>query len=61
LGQITLYAAAQLGSQFCTHLYSVFMTVGKARILRWDRSGAIVTDSIDINRAPHLVEFFHRY
>jgi Fungal protein kinase len=61
LGQITLYAAAQLGSQFCTHLYSVFMTVGKARILRWDRSGAIVTDSIDINRAPHLVKFFHRY
>ena len=37
------------------------MMVGKVRILQWDRSGMIVTDSIDINRAPHLIEFFCCY
>jgi hypothetical protein len=33
LGQITAYAAAQLGSQFWTHIYSVLIVKGKARIL----------------------------
>jgi hypothetical protein len=33
LGQITAYAAAQLGSQFCTHIYSVLIVKDTARIL----------------------------
>jgi hypothetical protein len=33
LGQITTYAAAQLGSQFCTHVYSIFIQKKTARIL----------------------------
>ena len=33
LGQITAYAAAQLGSQFCTHIYSVLIIKDTARIL----------------------------
>ena len=33
LGQITAYAAAQLGSQFHTHIYSVLMVKDTARIL----------------------------
>jgi hypothetical protein len=33
LGQITAYAAAQLGSQFHTHIYSVFIINNRARIL----------------------------
>ena len=61
LGQITSYAAAQLGSQFRTHLYSVFIVKGTARILRWDRSGTIVTEPIKYNESPLLVEFFRRY
>lgn len=61
LGQITSYAAAQLGSQFLTHLYSVFIVKDKARLLRWDRSGTIVTEDFEYNESPFLVDFFRRY
>jgi hypothetical protein len=61
LGQITSYAAAQLGAQFRTHVYSVFILRDTARILRWDRSGTIVTESIKYNEDGFLVEFFRRY
>ena len=37
LGQITAYASAQLGSQFRTHIYSIFVMKYTARIIRWDR------------------------
>ena len=61
LGQITAYATAQLGSQFRTHTYSVLIVKGMARILRWDRSGAIVTEAIEYNKSSLLAEFFRRY
>lgn len=61
LGQITSYAAAQLGAQFRTHAYSVLIVKDTARILRWDRSGTIVTEPIKYNNSPYLVEFFRRY
>lgn len=61
LGQITAYAAAQLGSQFRTHIYSILIVKDTARILRWDRSGTLVTEVIYYNKADHLVEFFRRY
>ena len=61
LGQITSYAAAQLGAQFRTHIFSVFILKDTARILRWDRSGTIVTEPIKYNNSPLLVEFFRRY
>jgi hypothetical protein len=53
LGQITAYAAAQLGTQFRMHAYSVFIL--------WDRSGTIVTEAFKYNEEKFLVEFFHRY
>jgi len=61
LGQITSYAAAQLGSQFRTHIYSVLIVKDYARLIRWDRSGAIVTEAIHYNHNPALAEFFRRY
>jgi hypothetical protein len=61
LGQITAYAMAQLGAQFWTHIYSVLIVKGIARILRWNRSGTIVTKPIAYNKSPHLVEFFWCY
>jgi hypothetical protein len=61
LGQITSYVAAQLSAQFRTHAYSVFVLRDTARILRWDRSGTIVTEAIKYNEVPHLVEFFRRF
>jgi hypothetical protein len=32
-----------------------------ARILRWDRSGTIVTEAFNYNESPLLAEFFRRY
>lgn len=61
LGQITSYTAAQLGTQFRTHAFSVLIVRDRARIIRWDREGAIVTSAIDYNNEPHLADFFHRY
>lgn len=61
LGQITAYAAAQLGSQFRTHIYSILIIKDTARILRWDRSGTLVTEAIKYDESDHLAEFFRRY
>ncbi|KAG1878998.1 hypothetical protein F4604DRAFT_1923685 [Suillus subluteus] len=61
LGQITSYAAAQLGAQYRSHAFSVLIVRDRARIIRWDREGAIVTSVINYNTEPHLADFFHRY
>ena len=61
LGQITSYVAVQLGAQFRTHAYFVFVLRGTARILRWDRSGMIVTEAFEYNTLPYLTNFFRRY
>src|ERR1700678_2182262 len=61
LGQIMSYAVAQLGAQFRTHAYSVFIVKDTARILRWDRSGTIVMETIKYNKSPLLAKIFRRY
>lgn len=61
LGQITSYAAAQLGAQYRSHAFSVLIVRDHARIIRWDREGAIVTSAIKYNTEPHLADFFQRY
>ncbi|KAG2738942.1 hypothetical protein P692DRAFT_20882176, partial [Suillus brevipes Sb2] len=61
LGQITSYAAAQLGAQYRTHAFSVLIVCEQAYILRWDREGVTVSSAIYYNKEPHLAEFFHRY
>jgi hypothetical protein len=61
LGQITSYAAAQLGAQFRTHIFSVYIFRGTARLLRWDRSGTIVTEPIKYNECDTLTDFLYRY
>jgi len=60
-GQITSYASAQLGSQFHTCVYSVLVVHSYARLIRWDRTGAIVSTPIYYNQDPELAEFFRRY
>lgn len=61
LGQRTSYAAVQLSAQFRTHIYSVLIVKNMARILRWDRTGTIVTELIEYNTSFVLADFFHRY
>ncbi|KAI9431449.1 hypothetical protein BJY52DRAFT_1232129, partial [Lactarius psammicola] len=60
-GQITTYAALQLDSQYHTHVFSVLVVGDYARLIRWDRSGAIVTAPIYYQRDPELLDFFTRY
>ncbi|KAI6017081.1 hypothetical protein EDC04DRAFT_2576946, partial [Pisolithus marmoratus] len=50
LGQITAYVSTQLGSQYCTHTFSVLIIWDTACIMRWDQEGVIVTSPISSPR-----------
>ncbi|TCD68320.1 hypothetical protein EIP91_011179 [Steccherinum ochraceum] len=61
-GQLASYAAAQLAHQHRTFVLSVFICGDFARFIRWDRSGAIVTERFNYRDNPAvLAEFFWRY
>lgn len=60
LGQITSYATLILGSQHRTHTFLVLILKEYARLIRWDRSGAIVTEPIHFDQ-PFFYSFFIRY
>lgn len=61
LGQISAYAEAQLSAQYRTHAFSIYVLRDTARIIRWDREGAIVTAPINYNDDPSLVQFLSLY
>ena len=58
LGQITQYATAQLAAQFRTHAFSLLVFRKYVRLLRWDRSGLVVTERTNID---DLCEFLWRF
>lgn len=60
-GQITAYATMILGAQYRTHTFSVLIIGEYARLIRWDRAGAVVTAPIYYDAKPHLFDFFIRY
>jgi hypothetical protein len=61
-GQIASYAAAQLGTQFRTHVFSLLICGRFARFIRWDRASAIVSERFDYEEDDHyLAEFISRY
>ena len=61
-GQLASYAAALMGSQFRIHTFCVLACEKSARFIRWDRGGAIVTESFDFVQEPNIpAEFFWRY
>jgi hypothetical protein len=60
-GQITSYTTKQLASQFRTHAFSVIICNDRARLIYWDRSGAVVTQSFSYGEEPWLASFFWRY
>ncbi|KAI9433375.1 hypothetical protein F5148DRAFT_113471 [Russula earlei] len=57
-GQIIAYAASHMSAQYRTHIFSVLICSDYARLIRWDRSGAIVTEPMYYDTAPELLEFF---
>ncbi|KAL5503816.1 hypothetical protein ACEPAH_7887 [Sanghuangporus vaninii] len=61
IGQISAYASAQMGMTFRTHCFSVLIAGNIARLIRWDRAGAVVTRSFKYMEIPWLVDFFKRY
>jgi len=61
LGQIISYATLLLSSQYCTHTFSVLIVKDHAWLIRWDRSGAIVTEPIKYNEDSSLFDFLVCY
>ena len=61
MGQITCYVTQQLSNQFRTHAFSVLICKDRARLIYWDRSGAVVTRSFSYVNEQWLATFFWRY
>ncbi|KAI0357827.1 hypothetical protein OH77DRAFT_1398469 [Trametes cingulata] len=62
LGQHIAYAMEVQARQQRVFLFSISISGSFARLLRWDRSGIIVTRSFDIRTRPELLcEFLGRY
>jgi len=61
LGQMTAYAMLILGTQYRTHTFTVLIVKDIARLIRWDRGGAVVTESFPYNDQPYLLNFLFRY
>ncbi|KAI5984862.1 hypothetical protein EDD15DRAFT_2374764 [Pisolithus albus] len=61
-GQITSYAVRQFGSQYRFFAFSVVVFGNRARLIRWDRSGAVVSASFDYcKESAILVDFLWRF
>ncbi|KAI0281640.1 hypothetical protein BGY98DRAFT_907096, partial [Russula aff. rugulosa BPL654] len=61
LGQITAHATSILSAQYRTHTYMVLVVGDHARLIRWDRGGAVVTKKFKWYEEPFLYDFFMRY
>ncbi|KAF8634180.1 hypothetical protein AX17_004271 [Amanita inopinata Kibby_2008] len=62
LGQMAAYAACHMGIQHRTHVFQILVFRNYARLLRWDRSGVIVTEEISLEGstlARFLWDFNH--
>ncbi|TFY59276.1 hypothetical protein EVG20_g7849 [Dentipellis fragilis] len=62
-GQMIAYASAQLTMQFRQFCFSMSIINGdEARLMRWDRGGAIVSERFNFVKDPApLLEFFWRF
>ena len=60
-GQITAYATLVLSAQYRTHTFLVLVFKKYARLIRWDRGGAVVTAPMYYDDETYLLNFFVRY
>ncbi len=59
LGQNIAYASELCARQYRHCCYSVSVTGCNARLIRWDRAGAIVSESFNLHRHPeYLCQFY---
>ncbi|CCM06785.1 uncharacterized protein FIBRA_09084 [Fibroporia radiculosa] len=62
LGQNVAYATEACARQHRTFYFSVSVSGSHARLIRWDRAGAIVTEGFDLHQHPKfLCEFLWRF
>ena len=62
LGQHIAYVTEVFARQFRVFFFTVSMAGSRARLLRWDRSGCIVSESFDIREQPDILcEFLWRF
>jgi hypothetical protein len=57
-GQCLLYAANQLAYQHRLFAFSLIICGKRARFIRWDREGAVVSAGIDYSQKPDLLTAF---
>lgn len=61
-GQHIAYVTEIFARQHRTFLFSISMSGPRARLLRWDRAGCVVTESFDIRSQPDILcEFLWRF
>jgi len=61
-GQCLLYAANQLAYQHRLFAFSLVVCGKKARFIRWDREGVVVSAEVDCSQRPDLVvKFLQRF
>ena len=62
LGQHLAYAAEVLSRQPRTFVFTIALSGSRARLLRWDRAGGVVTEAFDLREQPSLLcEFLWRF
>jgi len=60
-GQVIAYTTLILSTQYRTHTFSVLIINDYAQLIRWDHSGAIVTEPIYYNDQSYLFDFLVCY
>ncbi|KAJ8701089.1 hypothetical protein PTI98_004052 [Pleurotus ostreatus] len=61
-GQLVTYAVEFCGRQHRTHLFLVYIYFPFARLIRFDRSGALVSKRFNFTKdCTPLIRFFHRF
>ncbi|OBZ73895.1 hypothetical protein A0H81_06304 [Grifola frondosa] len=62
LERLSSHAEMAMGRAHRTHTYTVLVMRTFARLIRWDRSGAVMTEEIDYKEHPEILgEFFWRF
>jgi hypothetical protein len=60
--QLVQYATEIMHRQHRTHAFMVLIAKDSARLLRWDRAGAIVSEPINLLKDPYsLLNFIYRF
>ncbi|EIW80877.1 hypothetical protein CONPUDRAFT_123622, partial [Coniophora puteana RWD-64-598 SS2] len=61
VGQLVQYSAQLLAQQHRTSCFIILVCGRRARFIRWDRAGAMVTRAFNYTKSDYLLEFLWRY